>query len=110
MNGPIWVAELVERFNAEFVPQPADQKRIDQSQILEADPEVLVVTWPGVDDPPLDRIYTREGWSTVTAIRNRHVKAIPEIWVNSPGPNLLRGARELARAIHPSAPLSESSK
>ncbi len=110
MNGPIWVGELVEMLNAEFVPQPADQKEIEERVILEADPEVIVVTWPGVDDPPLDRVYARRTWSNVRAIRTRQVQAIPEIWVNSPGPNLLKGARELARAIHPSATISDSSK
>ena len=100
MNGPIWVAELVEMLNADFVPQPAGRKKIDEAEILEADPEVIVVTWPGVDDPPLDRIYGRENWQQVTAIRQRRVRAIPEIWVNSPGSNLIRGAEALARAIH----------
>ena len=101
MNGPQWVCELLETYlKADFVAQPADRKDIPEEEILRAAPEVIVVTWPGVDDPPLERIYDRPAWHDVPAIRNGRVRMIPEIWVNSPGPNLLKGARELARAIH----------
>ncbi len=100
MNGPTWVAELVEMFNASFVPRPADRKEIAEQEIIKAAPDVIIVTWPGVDDPPLERIYQREAWGDVPAIRNERVRMIREIWVNSPGPNLAQGAVELAEAIH----------
>ncbi len=103
MNGPLWVAELVEQYlNADFVPHPADRKSIPEEEIIAAAPHVIVLTWPGVDDPPIERVYRRSAWQELPAIRARRVETIPEIWVNSPGPNLVKGARALARAIHPS--------
>jgi len=98
MNGPAWHADLLSIVGGEFVP-PGPNRRLDENEVIEADPEVIVVVWPGVDDPPLRRVYERPGWEEVSAIREKRVVTVPEIWVNAPGVNLARGAEWLAEAI-----------
>ncbi len=100
MSAPLWVAELVEIVGGEFVPE-GPGRQVTPEEVIAADPEVIVVAWPGVDNPPLERVYARAGWEQVTAVRQRRVVAVDEIAINAPGPNLARGARLLAQAIHP---------
>jgi len=100
MNGPAWHVDLLKILNADFVPAGPD-RRLEEQEILDADPQVIVVVWPGVDNPPLEKVYARKGWENVTAIRERRVVTLPEIWINAPGSNLARGAELLAEAIRP---------
>ncbi len=98
MNGPAWHVDLVSIVGGTFVPEGPGRQLSDQ-EIIAADPDVIVVAWAGVDNPPLERVYRRTGWEQVTAIRTGRVVTVPEIWINAPGPNLARGAVLLAEAI-----------
>ena len=100
MNGPAWHVDVLDILNADFVPAGPD-RRLEEREVLEADPEVIVVVWPGVDTPPLEKVYARKGWENVTAIRDGRVVTIPEIWINAPGPNLAQGAEQLAQTLRP---------
>ena len=62
-----------------------------------------MVAWPGIADPPLGKVARRSGWEGLSAMRQGRVLAVDEIWINAPGPNLSKGARLLAAAIHPEA-------
>ncbi len=98
INGPAWHADIISLLGGEFVPSGSN-RRLEEQEVVEADPEVIVVVWPGVDNPPLERVYSRKGWEHVTAIREKRVVTIPEIWINAPGVNLAKGAEMLAEAI-----------
>jgi iron complex transport system substrate-binding protein len=100
MSSPAWVAELVEIAGGEFVPKEPGRAVTDK-EIIQADPEVIVVAWAGVTHPPLKQVSQRAGWGQINAVREGRVVAVDEIWLNAPGPNLARGARLLADAIHP---------
>jgi iron complex transport system substrate-binding protein len=100
MSSPGWVAELVEIAGGEFVPKEPGRAVTDE-EIIQADPEIIVVAWAGVAHPPLEQVSQRTGWDQVNAVRARHVVTVDEIWLNAPGPNLARGARLLADVIHP---------
>ncbi len=104
MTGPAWHVDLVALAGGTFVPEGPNRQVTDE-EVIAADPEVIVIAWAGVDDPPLERVYRRSGWERITAVREGRVVAVPEIWINAPGPNLARGARLLAQAIWADAPL-----
>lgn len=100
MSSPAWVAELVEIAGGAFVPQGPGRQVADQ-EMRRADPEIVVVAWAGVTDPPLARVLRRPGWEQISAIQEGRVVAVDEILLNAPGPNLARGVHLLAGVIHP---------
>ncbi len=100
MSSPAWVAELVEMAGGQFVPERPGRAVTDE-EIIEADPEIIVVAWAGVAHPPLEQVSRRAGWGQVNAVRAGRVVTVDEIWLNAPGPNLARGAQLLAGVIHP---------
>jgi iron complex transport system substrate-binding protein len=95
-----WVAELVEAAGGRFVGTPGAQTSADA--ILREDPDVLIAAWCGAGDRvPLEKILRERGWTEMQAARQNRVYCIPDEFLNTPAPTLLRGLHALASAIHP---------
>ncbi len=99
ISSPPWVAELVKSCGGEMIV-PAGEKVTD-AQVAEARPEVIVLAWAatgGKSDP--ERAYKVEAWNGVPAIRDRRVFMVRDELLNTPGPPLMEGARDLLRVLH----------
>src|SRR5467141_2662113 len=99
ISSPPWVAELVKICGGEMIV-PAGGKVTD-AQMAEARPEVIVLAWAatgGKSDP--EQAYRVEAWKDVPAIRERRVFVVRDELLNTPGPPLIEGARELSRLLH----------
>lgn len=97
---PPWVAELVEIAGGRMVV-PAG-KRVSDEEVAEARPEVIVLAWAATgekSDP--QQSYEVAAWKDVPAVRDRRVYAVRDEMLNTPGPPLVEGARELLLLIHP---------
>jgi iron complex transport system substrate-binding protein len=99
---PPWVAELVEIAGGEMVV-PAG-KRISDEDVAAAKPDVIVLAWAAVGEKSDPRqTYEVEAWSEIPAVRERRVYAVRDELLNTPGPPLVEGARELMRLFYPDA-------
>ena len=97
-----WVAELVQAAGGTFVGTPGMQTSSDD--VLREDPDVLVAAWCGAGDRvPLEKMVRDRGWSEMRAAEQGRVYCIPDEFLNTPAPTLLRGLHALAAAIHPEA-------
>ena len=95
-----WVGELVELARGRFLGKPGAHTTAEE--IAVADPDVIVLAWCGAGDRvPLDRVIAQRGWETLRAVRDRRIYVIPDEFLNTPAPTLVRGLRCLAAAIHP---------
>jgi iron complex transport system substrate-binding protein len=95
-----WVAELVHAAGGAFVGTPGAQT--SPEAILREDPDVLVAAWCGAGDRvPLEKILRERGWSEMQAAQQGRVYCIPDEFLNTPAPTLVRGLHALAAAIHP---------
>jgi iron complex transport system substrate-binding protein len=97
---PPWVAELVEIAGGEMVV-PAG-KRISDEDVAAAKPDVIVLAWAAVggkSDP--QQTYDVAAWSEIPAVRERRVYVVRDELLNTPGPPLVDGARELLRLFYP---------
>jgi len=98
ISSPPWVAELVEIAGGRMVV-PAGEKVTDK-QVAEARPDVIVLAWAATGakaDPR--KAYAIDGWQNVSAIRNKRVYVVRDELLNTPGPPLVEGARELFRIL-----------
>jgi iron complex transport system substrate-binding protein len=98
ISSPPWVAELVNICGGEMVV-PAGEKIAD-AQVAAARPEVIVLAWAATGSKA-DRkqAYQVTDWKDVPAIRTRSVHVIRDELLNTPGPPLIEGARELWRVL-----------
>jgi iron complex transport system substrate-binding protein len=95
-----WVAELVHAAGGVFVGTPGAQTSAEA--ILREDPDVLVAAWCGAGDRvPLEKILRDRGWTEMRAAQQGRVYCIPDEFLNTPAPALVRGLHALAAAIHP---------
>ena len=77
-------------------------EKLTETQVAAADPEVIILVWAATGskaDPA--QAYNVAGWKDVTAIQNRRVHVIRDELLNTPGPPLAEGVRELWRLLHP---------
>ncbi|MFI5399962.1 MAG: cobalamin-binding protein [SAR324 cluster bacterium] len=98
-----WTNELIERAGGRnvFRNRPGQSGEVQIHDVVRADPHVIVVAWCGVPLDKLDvrRVLTRHGLEGVSAVRQRHVVAIDESLLGRPGPRIVEGARQIAKAI-----------
>lgn len=100
ISSPPWVAELIALAGGEMcVPAGA---RVTDEEVASAAPEVIVLAWTAANDRSrIASALTNLKWGKVPAIVNRRVYAVRDEWLNTPGPPLMNGARELLRCIEP---------
>lgn len=102
MNTVPWIAEMVELLGGEVVPAPPHGRQVTEQEVMEADPQLIILNWAGMDTDKMDRgkVLGRKGWEDMSAIRSERVVIVNEIFLNAPGPNLAEGGRELYRAMY----------
>ncbi|HKV60791.1 MAG TPA: ABC transporter substrate-binding protein [Candidatus Acidoferrum sp.] len=98
ISSPPWVGELVRICGGEMVV-PAGEK-ITDVQIASARPEIILLAWAatGMKSDP-KQSYKVAAWKNVPAIQNHRVHVISDELLNTPGPPLIAGARELWSAL-----------
>jgi iron complex transport system substrate-binding protein len=102
ISSPPWVEELVKMAGGEMVV--AAGGRVTDEEVARAAPELIVLAWAATGGRAKTSTALRNlAWRDVPAVRNGHVVVIRDELLNTPGPPLVSGARELARAIRESA-------
>lgn len=98
ISSPPWVAELLEICGGKMVT-PTGQT-ISDAQVADASPDVIVLAWAATGDKANPRkCYEVDAWKNVPAIHNRQIYVLRDELLNTPGPPLVDGARELFRIL-----------
>jgi len=104
ISSPRWVSELIEMAGGEAVV-PAGS-RVTDEDVARARPDVIVLAWTATGNRSKPSSALRNAaWRDVPAVRAGRVVVIRDELLNTPGPPLVEGARQLFRAIHPKAGL-----
>jgi iron complex transport system substrate-binding protein len=102
ISSPPWVAEIVKICGGELV-LPAGQKVSDE-QVASAHPDVIVLAWAATGDKAKpQKTYRVAAWKDVPAIGNRQVHVVRDELLNTPGPPLVAGAKQLFRILQNAA-------
>jgi iron complex transport system substrate-binding protein len=102
ISSPPWVAELVKMAGGQMVVESGG--RVTDEEVARAAPELIVLAWAATGRrAKVSTALRNPAWQDVPAVRNGRVVVVRDELLNTPGPPLLRGARELARVIRDSA-------
>jgi iron complex transport system substrate-binding protein len=102
ISSPPWVAELVEMAGGKMIVDAG--ARVSDETVALAAPELIVLAWAAAGARAKVATALRNpAWRDVPAVRNGRLVVIQDELLNTPGPPLVSGARELARAIRESA-------
>ena len=98
ISSPPWVAEMVETAGGEFVTTPGSA--VSDEEVAAVNPEIVVLAWAAVGGKSKpQQAYGVAAWRDMTAIRTRNVFVVRDEWLNTPGPPLVRGVKELRRIV-----------
>jgi len=75
--------------------------RYTLEEILLADPEVIIICSMTPDDPCLAQIRWWQRWTNISAVRNGRIYIVEANLITRPGPRMIGGLMEIAKAIHP---------
>jgi iron complex transport system substrate-binding protein len=99
ISSPPWVAELVRIAGGEMVVEAG--VKVSEEQVATERPEVIVLAWAATGDNAEPRkTYEIAVWKDLAALRDRRVFVVRDELLNTPGPILVRGVRELFRVMH----------
>lgn len=102
-GGACWSNELIECAGGRnvFRDRPGQSGEVQAGDVARADPRVILVAWCGVplDKLNVQKVLTRPGLEGVSAVREGRVVAIDESLLGRPGPRVVEGARQIAKAI-----------
>ncbi|MFU8831421.1 MAG: cobalamin-binding protein [Wenzhouxiangella sp.] len=100
-----WVNEMLELAGAinPWVNEDAESLEVDTARVIEAAPQVIVMSWCGVKEDKYRPhiVRRRPGWEDVPAVRDNRIVPISEAWLGRPGPRLLAGIEKLRSATQP---------
>jgi iron complex transport system substrate-binding protein len=101
ISSPPWVAEIVRICGGEMV-LPAGQKVSDE-QVASARPDVIVLAWAATGDKAKpQKSYQVAAWNELPVIRNKRIYVVSDELLNTPGPPLVAGAKQLFRIFQES--------
>jgi iron complex transport system substrate-binding protein len=96
ISSPPWVVEIVKICGGEMVLPPG--QKVSDEQVASARPDVIVLAWAATGDKANpQKSYQVPTWKDLPAIRNKRVYVVRDELLNTPGPPLLAGAKELLR-------------
>lgn len=78
---------------------PAPYVQFSMEQILNADPEVIILPDKYVVSP--QGLKEHPAWQKTSAVKNNRIVTIDGDLISRPGPRLVQGLEEVARIIHP---------
>ncbi|ULT58779.1 ABC transporter substrate-binding protein [Neobacillus drentensis] len=75
--------------------------KVDQEAIIQKNPDVILTTYGYYVKNAVQQVLSRKGWENVDAVKNKQVIDINSDLVDRPGPRVVEGVEELAKAIYP---------
>jgi len=82
---------------AATVPYP----RLSMETVLKEDPEVLVFPVGDVESIPRSEQQQWQRWASLSAVKQGRLHEVSSNLLNRPGPRIVEGLEQLAKAIHP---------
>jgi iron complex transport system substrate-binding protein len=96
ISSPPWVAELVNLCGGEMVLPPG--QKVSDEQVAHSGPDLIVLAWAATGNKAkVEKTYSVAAWNNLPAIRNKRVYVVRDELLNTPGPPLVAGAKQLLR-------------
>jgi len=98
-----WTSEMIEIAGGEnvFADIVTASGRIDYQDVVDRDPEIVLLCWCGIDKNEIDAasLHGREGWSRIDAVSQKRIHVVEEGWYGRPGPRIVEGIEQMAGLI-----------
>jgi iron complex transport system substrate-binding protein len=100
-----FIHQLIELAGATNIAADAafPYPRIAMEEVLRDDPEIIVFPIGTQEGIPESEQQQWLRWSQLSAVKHARFARIPSVLLDRPGPRMVDGLEQLARAVHPDA-------
>lgn len=100
--GNTFMDEMLKMVNAENVIADLEGwVKVDPEEIVKRNPDVILTTYGGYVEDPLTEVTDRDGFDSVTAVKDGAIADLDADLTNRQGPRLADGLETIAKAIYP---------
>ena len=99
-----WVPTLakIARANYSLIRAGHHSREVTTEEIQKYNPEYIILSICGLSDKaPKEWVAKRQGWESLSAVKNNRVFVLDDSYLNRPGPRLIEGLEMLANILHP---------
>ena len=93
--------EMLSIIHAKNMVTEEGWPQMNEEAIIAGNPDVIITTYGFYTDNAVEQVLSREGWQDINAIKNKQVVDVHSDKVTRPGPRLVEGVEELAKAVYP---------
>ncbi|MFB4473184.1 ABC transporter substrate-binding protein [Oceanobacillus caeni] len=93
--------EILATINADNAIEEEGWPKVDEETLLGYNPDVIITTYGEYTEDAIDQVKERKGWEDVTAVKEDQVFDVQTDLVSRPGPRLVEGVKEVAKAVYP---------
>ena len=83
-----------------FAQLPRDYSRIKPEDVIQADPEIILLTYPGISAA---QIKERKGWNVISACKNNRIYTVKDInpdLILRASPRIIEGIKLLKKSFY----------
>jgi iron complex transport system substrate-binding protein len=96
-----YIDEAIEMLGAKNAVEQEGWPLITEEAAISYNPDVIITTYGYYVDNAIEQVLSREGWQDVKAVKNKAVYDVQSDLLSRPGPRIIEGVEELAKAIYP---------
>jgi len=96
-----FIDEILNTVQANNIITEEGWPKIDQEAVIASNPDVIITTYGFYVEDPIKKVTSREGWQDMNAVKNKQVVDVHSDKVTRPGPRLVEGVEEVAKAVYP---------
>lgn len=97
-----FMQEMLNVINAENIIMEDGWIQVDQEAVISSNPDVIITTYGAdVEGNTVDTISGREGWTDVTAVKDKQIIDVDDDIVTRSGPRIVEGVETIAKAVYP---------
>ena len=104
-----FLAEMVALLGVDVITGDKATYEVPLETLVERDPQVIILGVNPFYTPTAATVGKRNGWSTLSAVKNGDIRSVSDTEITRPGPRLATGMRNLALAMYPDLVLPPAS-
>jgi iron complex transport system substrate-binding protein len=75
--------------------------KVNDEAVVEMNPDTILTTFGFYVKNPVETVLNTKGWQDITAVKNKEVIDVNSDTVTRPGPRLVEGVEDIAKAVYP---------
>jgi iron complex transport system substrate-binding protein len=97
-----FIDEILTIIHAENVAKDLDGwAMVNDEAVVKMNPDIILTTFGFYVKDPVGKVLSTKGWQEISAVKNKQVIDVNSDRVTRPGPRLVEGVEDIAKAVYP---------